>query len=294
MKSPAFQFYPNDYLSDTNVMLMTAEQEGHYIRLLCICWKDGSIPADWDKLKHFLKLNSVQTEKNSVQIVLNCFSEMCSDSTKLIHKRLEMEREKQEINRKNKSKAGKKSQQIQRDKRVNSVATDVERAVETELNSSVSISSSISSSTSVERDSPSPRRRVEPDLDPTEKPDVSPCITYYRFIFEKKFNKIPQVKELRDTKILVPIVQDRGIEETNKLIEGLLEIDDDPFIAKNGYQLYLLPNAINRILIGKKAISQGKKKYVGGIPTSPEHEARLAKIIEDAQKKEDLKNAKRN
>ena len=94
MKTPAFQFYPNDYLSDTNVMLMTAEQEGHYIRLLCICWKDGSIPADWDKLKHFLKLNSVATdveqtvatEKHSVQIVLNCFSEMCSDPTKLIHK----------------------------------------------------------------------------------------------------------------------------------------------------------------------------------------------------------------
>jgi uncharacterized protein YdaU (DUF1376 family) len=45
-KSPAFQFYPQDYLSSARVAEMSLEEEGAYIRLLCYCWTTGSIPAD--------------------------------------------------------------------------------------------------------------------------------------------------------------------------------------------------------------------------------------------------------
>lgn len=49
-KSPAFSFYPKDYESDENVKLMSLEQEGAYLRLLCHAWLHGSIPADVSSL----------------------------------------------------------------------------------------------------------------------------------------------------------------------------------------------------------------------------------------------------
>ena len=45
-KAPAFQFYAGDYLASSRVQLMTLEEEGAYIRLLCHCWIAGSIPKD--------------------------------------------------------------------------------------------------------------------------------------------------------------------------------------------------------------------------------------------------------
>ena len=45
-KSPAFQFYPKDWLADPNVRAMTHAERGIYIDLLCSCWTEGSIPDD--------------------------------------------------------------------------------------------------------------------------------------------------------------------------------------------------------------------------------------------------------
>ena len=42
-KAPSFQFYPNDFLSDT--MDLDVSEIGSYVRLLCWQWKNGSIPA---------------------------------------------------------------------------------------------------------------------------------------------------------------------------------------------------------------------------------------------------------
>lgn len=42
MKSPAFQFYPDDFIGGT--MGMSTEDVGAYIRLLCYQWGNGSIP----------------------------------------------------------------------------------------------------------------------------------------------------------------------------------------------------------------------------------------------------------
>ena len=46
MKSPAFQFYPTDYLGSQRVQMMTLDEEGAYIRLLSYCWQHGTIPSD--------------------------------------------------------------------------------------------------------------------------------------------------------------------------------------------------------------------------------------------------------
>jgi uncharacterized protein YdaU (DUF1376 family) len=44
VKAPAFQFYPSDFLMGT--MMMSAEEVGAYIRLLCYQWDKGSVPND--------------------------------------------------------------------------------------------------------------------------------------------------------------------------------------------------------------------------------------------------------
>jgi uncharacterized protein YdaU (DUF1376 family) len=46
--SQSFPFYPSDFILGT--MLLTTEEVGAYIRLLCFQWEQGSIPADESKL----------------------------------------------------------------------------------------------------------------------------------------------------------------------------------------------------------------------------------------------------
>ena len=45
-KSPAFQFYPKDVLSDNEAMAMPNEAFGMYIKLLCLDWINDGIPKD--------------------------------------------------------------------------------------------------------------------------------------------------------------------------------------------------------------------------------------------------------
>lgn len=45
-KSPAFQFYPKDVLSDGNAMAMPAEAFGIYMKLLCYDWIDNGLLKD--------------------------------------------------------------------------------------------------------------------------------------------------------------------------------------------------------------------------------------------------------
>lgn len=44
--SPAFQFYPKDFLTSSAQASMSCREAGAYIRLLCHCWLEGSIPDD--------------------------------------------------------------------------------------------------------------------------------------------------------------------------------------------------------------------------------------------------------
>lgn len=57
MKRPAFQFYPKDYESDENVKLMSLEQEGAYLRLLCHAWLHGSIPEEVGPLARICRVS---------------------------------------------------------------------------------------------------------------------------------------------------------------------------------------------------------------------------------------------
>lgn len=100
--SPAFQFYPQDFLSDANVMAMSAEERGVYIVLLCHCWIHGFVPKDLKALRRIAGYdgNNWPRTWNSVQ---HCFR---STPTGFVNPRIERERTKQATYRDMKAKAG--------------------------------------------------------------------------------------------------------------------------------------------------------------------------------------------
>lgn len=105
-KSPAFQFYPKDWLSSLNITLMSPEQEGGYIRLLCYCWDSGdcSLPADETQLIAMSRLS-----KGGWEMVAKCFIPHPEKEGYLTNERLYAELVKQRAWSRKSSIGGKKS-----------------------------------------------------------------------------------------------------------------------------------------------------------------------------------------
>jgi len=154
MKSPAFQFYPADFLSDENVAMMSLAGRGAYITLLCYCWREGSIPADPGRLSRLLSVD-LDTMLGLMDELEPCFSKSIADPSRLVNLRLDKEREKQESNRKEREKAGKKGAS----KRWQKARNKVDKALVSNTNilpmaknsSSSSISTSVDLSTNVDK-----------------------------------------------------------------------------------------------------------------------------------------------
>ena len=100
MKRPSFQFYPADWLSDYRVLAMTCEQRGAYIQILATMWleDDCSLPNDLAQLAAITKC-----DVNQLPTVVQCFVE---NGSKITHKRLLAERQKQDDWRDKSKKAG--------------------------------------------------------------------------------------------------------------------------------------------------------------------------------------------
>lgn len=92
MPSPAFQFYPNEWIGNYNVQLLSLEEEGAYIRLLCYCWNEGSIPNDPELCARLIGKGASTTLATKL---LPRFVKDANDPSRLVHERLEREREKQ-------------------------------------------------------------------------------------------------------------------------------------------------------------------------------------------------------
>lgn len=107
MKSPAFQFYAAEFLADENVVLMTNQEVGCYIKLMAYCWREGSIPADVSKIAKLCGEDSSAMAQLWLAIS-SCFTESIADENRLVHPRLEKEREKQEEHRKERAESGKR------------------------------------------------------------------------------------------------------------------------------------------------------------------------------------------
>lgn len=162
MKSPAFQFYPTDFLADENVVLMTNQEVGCYVKLLCYCWREGSIPAD------VTKLSKLCGEDGSAMADLwlaikPCFVPHTTDASRFVHPRLEEERKKQQEHRKERAESGAKGAKARWDKDSKRLTPDgsANGSAKREPMANDGSSSSSSSSASKE-DKPAARPRATP------------------------------------------------------------------------------------------------------------------------------------
>jgi len=110
MKSPAFQWYPTDYLGSQRVQMMTLEEEGAYCRLLWSCWQHGSIPSDPELAARLVGKGCSTTV---ARVVLPMFTPS-EDPARLIHDRLELERQKQADWREKSAAGGRKSAEMRK------------------------------------------------------------------------------------------------------------------------------------------------------------------------------------
>ena len=101
-KSPAFQFYPKDWLADPDVMCMTMAERGVYITLLCYLWESEG-EMELDQIKKLLK-----GHKRALLSLDNVLVKFQIRSNMVTHKRLTKERIKQQEYSVNRREAGKK------------------------------------------------------------------------------------------------------------------------------------------------------------------------------------------
>lgn len=109
-KPPAFQFYPDSWLSSQDIMLMSPAEEGAYIRLLAISWlsEDCGLPDDDDVLSRLSRLGEAWFKGGST-VLRNKFEKR---DGRLYNLRLLEERKKQEEWRVKSSEGGKKSAKL--------------------------------------------------------------------------------------------------------------------------------------------------------------------------------------
>jgi uncharacterized protein YdaU (DUF1376 family) len=136
MKSPAFQFYPADYTSSQRVRLLTLEEEGAYINLLCSCWLHGSIPADPAMAARLVGKGCSATLATTV---LTMFKPSIEPG-RLVHSRLERERLKQSDWREKSASGGRKSAELRK-----GASTTVQPPLANGINQKATLQSSVSS-----------------------------------------------------------------------------------------------------------------------------------------------------
>jgi len=152
IKRPAFQFYPGDYLGSQRVALMTLEEEGAYIRLLCYCWQHGSIPSNPDQIARLIGKGASTTLATTVATMFQPHTE---NASLLVHERLEQEILKQNEWARKSAEGGKKSAEMRKALKGGSttVTSVVEDCLPNGINQNATLllqsSSSSSSSTSI-------------------------------------------------------------------------------------------------------------------------------------------------
>ena len=102
--SPAFSFYPADFLADEQVSAMTFAERGLYITLLCHAWREGSIPSELSEIARLVR-EPVHSLKRLWAHVAPCFR--ARSDGRLIQPRLEETRQKQIAHREKQAENGK-------------------------------------------------------------------------------------------------------------------------------------------------------------------------------------------
>jgi hypothetical protein len=101
--SPAFQFYPKDFLTDDKVENMTMRERGIYITLLCLCWRNNGLEDKSRMVKRWLRDGSP---------VKNCF--YLGPDGRWHNERLDKEKQKQDLWRIKSQVGGLRSAEVRR------------------------------------------------------------------------------------------------------------------------------------------------------------------------------------
>ncbi len=91
-RSPAFQFYPKDFLTDPCVIAMSLEERGLYITLLCRAWMDDGLPGSLEEISE-ISGEDPRKIRRIFPRVAHCFEER---DGRYYQPRLERERAKQQ------------------------------------------------------------------------------------------------------------------------------------------------------------------------------------------------------
>src|SRR6266849_1461936 len=106
-QTPAFQWYPRDWLTSRAVMKMSPSQRSYYFDLLCHAWlsdRPGFIPNDPDLLWRLARAKSREAFEREADLVLAQFRK--GKRGELFHPRLTQERRAQERRKSDMSKRG--------------------------------------------------------------------------------------------------------------------------------------------------------------------------------------------
>jgi uncharacterized protein YdaU (DUF1376 family) len=73
--APAFQFYASDTMADKRYRLMSLEERGLYLSMLCECWVNRGVPANPDELGQWLGYSAEKIRAALTQHVLSFFAD---------------------------------------------------------------------------------------------------------------------------------------------------------------------------------------------------------------------------
>lgn len=103
-KLPWFKFFPRDWIALVQTSQLSAPAEGCFIRLLCHCWINGTIPRDRARLAVICDYSGPELDR-----AIAMFTPKGSDVSQLYSPRLETEREDCIIRHMRQSQGGKKA-----------------------------------------------------------------------------------------------------------------------------------------------------------------------------------------
>lgn len=153
--SPAFQFYPGDYLGDKNTIPMTTVMHGAYCLLMWFSWENDGLPDDIEELADMAKLSVEEFTPMWSRRIKKCF--VWDEKKKVyLHPRHLKEIRKQKSWKKEKSERGKKAAASRWNKTTSGDASAMHVHADA-MHSNASLSSS---------SSPSPRRKKKYILRP--------------------------------------------------------------------------------------------------------------------------------
>lgn len=122
-KSPAFQLYVKEFLSDANQAGMSLMETGAYARLMCFEWNECGKGIPDDPVRCARMVGATATQMHRMwDAIRSCFRLHPETPGRLIHPRLEIERQKQAEFRRRQSDKGKASAE----RRLNHGSTTVE------------------------------------------------------------------------------------------------------------------------------------------------------------------------